>query len=319
MFTLTPLKSAGWMDDELINKVDNKNIYLTTVTMENNCKQHGVRGIIDHSIIEELIGSMDALEYDARVLGKSVHMAGLKYPMFKREKHIVKPFYYQKELNKKYIVVNVLDPYDRKPFCLAWYLTEIVAPFRTWVIAEYPKEPFEKIRFDNSSINDYKRIIKEVEDKIGIEPYILLIDPNYGNSPRRQGENVTTIKDLLSSSDMSVSKDCPWAMMRFHYYDAMDDHTVGHKAVQELLKYKDAEGDKMGFEPRFFIFEGMYNHIYGFTHYRDSVIDPITSREKVGEDGKDFMDCARYYAMAEPWRYSPMQKYQQFEYNSKRR
>ena len=294
LMEFTPLTVSGWIYDKYVNTpVDT--VSITYSTMEDNCKQHATGGLLDHSVIEQFKRECDPLEYDARILGKFTHLAGLKYPTFNRNKHIVEPFPYIHHIkNNKAIIVNVLDPHDRKPFSLGWYLVYVNEPYKCYTIKEYPEQPFEKIRYSDLSIGDYARIIKDVEDRIGAESYIRFIDPNYGNRHVRQMDTVPkSVKDELGDYGL-------------YYYDVTDNLTIGHKKVQEALR-----------NDCFYIFNGLYNHIYSMTHYRDMIIDPMTSREKVCEDGKDFADLVRYLMVSEAWLYNPALKNKQFEYQNK--
>jgi len=303
MFSLTPLMDAGWMDDAIIDKVDNINSFITYATMEDNCKQHGKNGVIDHSVIERMKQEFDPLEYEARVYGKSIHLAGLKYPMFDRNIHIIPPFKYKDDLNVHYIIVNVLDPHDRKPFALGWYLVSLYEPYTCYAIAEYPTQPFEKIRYCSDSIQDFVDVIRDIESRIG-EPYLRFIDPNYGNRHTRTRESKPrSIKDELQDYGL-------------YYYDANDNVELGHKKVQEMLGYK-VDGD-MVVHPKLYFFEGLYNHIYAMTHYRHAIIDPLTSKEKICEDGKDFADLLRYLALSDAWLYKPGIKHKQFQFRGRR-
>lgn len=300
MFTLTPLIDAGWMDDAIVNKTNNKTSFIVYAEMEDNCKLHGINGILDHKIIEKIISELDPLEYDARVKGKSIHYAGLRYPTFDRNIHISKPpDNYKSKLNSSYIIVNVLDPHDRKPFALGWYLVSLVEPYKCYAIAEYPTEPFERIRVDIKSITEYVDIIKSIEKDIG-DPYLRYIDPNYGNRHTRQTEAIPrSIKDDLQDYGL-------------YYYDVSDSLEIGHRRVQEMLKYTDDIAPRLSFAPN------LYNHIYALTHYRHGNIDPLTSKEKINEDGKDFADLIRYLAVSDAWLYNPQSKYKQFEFKGRR-
>lgn len=295
MFTLTPLIDAGWMDDAILNKVDNITTFMCTADMEANCKQHGKNGVIEHSIIAKIISELDPYEYEARVKGKSLHLSGVCYPQFDKGRHIARAKNYKERLKKDFIIVNVLDPHDRKPFALGWYLVSLSEPYTCYAIAEYPIEPFEKIRFDNKSITDYVGIINNIEKSIG-QSYMRFIDPNYGNRHVRQTEAIQkSVKEELQDFGL-------------YYYDVNDNIDIGHKLVKERLKSN-----------TLFVAPELYNHIYGFSHYRHTIIDPLTSKEKLCDDGKDFMDLVRYLCVSDAWMYNPRIKGKQQQYETKGR
>ncbi len=314
MFTFTPLFTAGFMLDNFINKVDD-NIKVTYSEAESNCKIHGIRGIRTHESIIEKMKFLNPLEYDARIKGKFMFSAGLKYPQFNKDIHFIEPFTYRDDknrLDKNYIIVNVLDPHDRKPFALGWYLVEIVKPYRCYVIEEYPKEPYERISFDGKSTREYALLIKGVEERIG-SSYIRFGDPNYGNRHSRRGndEQRSIFEDLQEAGNE------PGIGIDLTYYDVSDNLQVGHKEVQDMLLWKKNENGELITFPRLYIWHGIYNHVYAMTHYRDKEIDPITSKERICEDGKDFADLMRYLAMSRAWLYNPENKYKQNEYKKR--
>jgi hypothetical protein len=310
MFTMTPLMSAGFMVEEYINDPDTDNIKVTYARMEDNCIEHGVRGIRLHKAIQQKASKCDPLEYEARVEGKFMYLSGSKYPMFKKDVHVIEPFEYKEMLNDRYTIINTIDPHDRKPFSLGWYLVELEEPYRMFCLAEYPTERFEKIRTSATTLQEYVEIIKGIEERIGI-PYLRFGDPNYGEKTVIRKENKNSLYEELYeiSTDMGYPID---------YMPANDNLEVGHKAVQEMLSYLECEG-KIVIEPRLYFFKGLYNHMYAMTHYRDKDIDPTTGKEKLDPDGKDFADIVRYAVITEPWLFRPSMAGAQFIIRKKER
>ena len=312
MFTLTPLMGASFMIDEYINAVDDYT-KVTTARMEDNCLSHGVRGIRSHEAILQKISKCDPLEIEARVEGKFVFLAGMKYPMFSKDIHIVDTIKYEKEeINNRYIIVNIIDPHDRKGFVMGWYLVELSKPYRAVAIKEYPEYPFEKIRTCSKTIREYVGIIKDIESQIG-KPYLRWGDPNYGEKQVIRADS----KDSLFEEIYRISNEMGYPI---DYKGVQDDLTIGHKAVQERLRWeKDLSTGEMVINPTLFIKKGLYNHLYALTHYRDSDIDPITGKEKIDPDGKDFADLMRYFSVSGSWLYNPQLVGRQLEYQSRER
>ncbi len=50
--------------------------------------------------------------------------------------------------------------------------------------------------------------------------------------------------------------------------------------------------------PKIYFLDTLYNCKYAMLHYRHGKIDPMTSKEVVCDDGKDFADCIRYAVMS---------------------
>lgn len=78
--------------------------------MEDNCIEHGVRGILKHQDIERMIGEYNEEDLQARVHGKFQHLTGLVFKSWNRAMHGVKPFILNK---KEWSVIELLDPHPR--------------------------------------------------------------------------------------------------------------------------------------------------------------------------------------------------------------
>lgn len=116
-FSVTPLKHSAWMEDEIVNKADGVRKAVIEADVEDNCKQHGVRGFLEHQNIENMIAEYPDDERETRAKGKFGHSLGVIHKKFKREVHVIKPF----EINyKDYTIVCALDTHPRLPEALSW-------------------------------------------------------------------------------------------------------------------------------------------------------------------------------------------------------
>src|SRR5690606_5782243 len=118
--TLTPLKHSAWIKNDIVDEADKEEILgkefrqkgYVTGEIEQNCKEHGVRGILNHIDIEKMLAEYPPDEYEARAKGKFGHLMGRVHKLFDRNIHVIKPF----QLNQRdYAVYQFLDPHPRTP------------------------------------------------------------------------------------------------------------------------------------------------------------------------------------------------------------
>lgn len=108
--TLTPLEYSAWIKDDLYDKADGKMVDYIEADMEDNCKEHGVRGILEHSNIERQISQWPEDEIEARAHGKFGHLLGKIIKSFNRKIHVIRPFEMKFE---KYCVYMALDTHPQ--------------------------------------------------------------------------------------------------------------------------------------------------------------------------------------------------------------
>jgi len=107
-WSMTPLTYSAWIKD-WIN--DNPGLVdYVEAEMEDNCKIHGVRGILEHKHIQIMSDSFPEDEREARVFGKFGHLIGRVHKGFKRKVHVIKPFPIDE---KRYTTYMALDPHPR--------------------------------------------------------------------------------------------------------------------------------------------------------------------------------------------------------------
>ena len=112
-FTFTPLMYAGWIKSWMDEQLEGEGqLDYVEAEMEDNCKVHGIRGILEHSNIKKLADSYPEDEKQARVYGKFGHLIGRVHKTFRRKIHVIKPF----SINEKdFTVYKALDPHPRVP------------------------------------------------------------------------------------------------------------------------------------------------------------------------------------------------------------
>ena len=118
----TPLKGSAWLYDHIIANPDpelikqGQRVYVEA-EIEDACKQHGIRGHLEHDHILRMIAEYTEDEKQARVFGKFQHLVGLRFKMFSRNIHVIRPF----NINfKDYCVFEALDPHPRTNDMITW-------------------------------------------------------------------------------------------------------------------------------------------------------------------------------------------------------
>ncbi len=155
--TATPLTGSAWMYDHIMNYKGDKQgqrdfLY---ADVEDNCIEHGVRGILKHKDIERMIAEYDDEDKQARAHGKFHHLVGLVFKNFNKKIHIIKPF---KITDKDFITIEALDPHPRNPDAVSWLsvdrkgtkflVNELYGTFRTPELAEKIHNKADRYRIE---------------------------------------------------------------------------------------------------------------------------------------------------------------------------
>lgn len=285
IFILTPLEGSGWYHDvfETPERLG-KDVFVLEGSSEENCIEHGVRGVIPHAALEDTWRDYDEAELPARRDGKYLHLAGAIYKTYRDDHsgHVWEKFpdwYQECWQQQRFTLYRVVDPHDRKPFAIAWHA--VFPNEHVVTVAEWPDEswrPFHKINSCNWSVPMYVKMILETEKLLGKKADVCLIDPNFGLAAKKGGASV-----LQEFEDNGL-----------YGWDLPPDAiAAGHLAVKQLL------GDPgKGIEPRWNILEHCKNMRYGLSHYgykesRDASRGLSETPELVN---KDFCDLGRYPA-----------------------
>lgn len=245
--TATMLKGSGWMFDHIVDgrsddgelqelaKVQRKYI---EAPVEAACKQHGVRGHLNHSDIEKMIAEYDEDEKQARVYGKFQHLVGMIFKTFNRQIHVIKPF--QIDM-RNYCVYEFLDPHPRNPDATLWIAIDRKG--RKFVVDElYLKcqNGAEELATNIKNKSSTYRIVRRMCD------------------PSAFIEDQHTNKSLASRlADHGLI-----------YLEASKTRTASDKRIQEALNYVQLPTGEFVKEPEFYIFDTCKRLIFEMEHYR---------------------------------------------------
>jgi len=236
--TATPLAGSEWMYDEILVNPDNdkgKRIFIES-TMEDACKQHGVRGHLEHSHIEQIISQYSEDEKQARVYGKFQHLTGLVFKMFSPKIHVIKPF----DINfRDFSVYNFLDCHPRTPDAVAWYAVDRKGT--KYVIDEL----FANVDGDQELVQR----IKEKDSQYRVVRHVA--DPSAFIEDQHRGTSLA----------MSLQK------QGLFYEEATKARTQANRRIETALNHT-MVADHMVMPPEVYFLDHCTRHIYEMQHFR---------------------------------------------------
>jgi len=115
-WTMTPLSYSAWIKDDLYDKRDGRNIDYVTADVEDNCIEHGVRGMLKHDNIEKMLARYPEAEKEARAHGKFGHLLGLVHKNFEPKIHVIEPF----QIDNNFTIYHAIDTHPRVPDANLW-------------------------------------------------------------------------------------------------------------------------------------------------------------------------------------------------------
>jgi hypothetical protein len=281
LMTMTPV-SEPWIFDDIYSQAannggDRKDIAAFTAWPDENKKSNG--GFLDDEAVERYRETLSEEELEARKYGRWMHLIGRVHKQFSNDVHILdRP---PVDIEQCCLGVTV-DPHDRLPFAIGWFA---VTPGNDIVfIDEWPREPFEKIRQCDKTVEDYARLLSK-----GPSPVWRIMDPNYGR--RRSLSSGLTIADEFQLRGVAFDT------------TVTDDLAAGHKRVQEYLAWDREKPLDSTNQPKLYVLRRCRNIIKGFHNYvwddwKGKIAEGKAAKQKPREAYKHFMDVVRYTVMA---------------------
>lgn len=298
MMVMTPLTKSAWVADDLLPQATPEGgVYVFYADVEQNCKQHGIRGRLDHDYIHNfLIKQYDEDELAARVEGKFTHLSGLVFKGLRVEIHHPTIPDEMKFGQNDYRIIQVFDPHDAYPPFSVWYAIDRY--YHVQAVDEYPRltesggQFFHQIKGYNKTTKENCMEFWRIEKENGWngKDIIRVIDPNFGNQMKQ------TVGLKLHQFYAKCGREIgyPYLKYRANVNDSIED---GHALIRDWLK-PTPDG-----EARFTITNRCPNLWYHFTHYtwktrtgkkleQDGVGEVVAERFKAG------IDVTRYLFMA---------------------
>ncbi len=247
--TATPLEGSGWLYDHI---VDGKNDGLDEelgdmakrqrinieADVESACKQHGVRGHLEHEHIQAMIAEYDEDEKQARVHGKFQHLAGLRFKRWSRSVHVIKSF----QVNpREYCVYQYIDPHPRNPDAVLW--VAVNRNGQKFVVDEL----WTKCQ---NGTEELAGVIKKKDDMYRII--------------WRAGDPSMFIKDQ-HQDESTAAKLTRYGL---DYVEATKQRTASDKAIEDALSYVQLPNGEFVKQPDIFVMEHCKRTIWEMEHYR---------------------------------------------------
>jgi hypothetical protein len=227
IWTYTPLFSSGWIKDWMDEAVTNGLADYVEAEMEDNCLEHGIRGILEHENIVRMANSFPAAEREARVFGKFGHLIGRVHKGWNRQIHVRKAI----PLNPKdWTTYMALDPHPRVADHVMWM--SVNAKGQKIISADLQSEGGAK---------DLSVRIKDIETKHNFRmgsPRI--IDPSAFVEDQHKDKREKTFAEELEKYGLYFAggaKDLNAGIKRTD--DALDYEVVGERMVRspELIVF----------------------------------------------------------------------------------
>jgi phage terminase large subunit-like protein len=215
-----------------------RSVYHLTADVESACKEHGVRGHLNHADILRMIAEYPEDEMQARAYGKFAHLIGLIYKKFDPKIHVIKPF---NVTEKDFVVYEYLDPHPRNPDAVMWvavdkYGTKYVVD-EMYTVPEDTKDLAAKIKN------------KASQYRIGgrwADPWIFNEDQHIDNDKN--------LDQKLQEEGLT-------------YLPAPKQRTAANKRIETAINFQ-MVGDHMLRPPELYIFENCKRTIWEFQNYR---------------------------------------------------
>jgi len=280
MVFMTPLTGAGWFFDEVVPRHQENIVY---GDIEENCKEHGKRGQLEHANIERMIAEMDPEEIEARAHGKAMYLQGLIFKNFDPRVHVADQHF---TVPAGAQVWQIVDPHADKPFATIWGFADHSGTL--FVADEWPNEDFYKMHGCTLGIQDYKRIFAQKEQGWHVTKRIM--DRHFAEV--RTVHTRKTLREEFSAAGLHYD---------LSYHGGIEEVDVGIVKVRDYLRYDTSKPIDSLNRPLLYISPKCTNTIKSFQRWS---IDPKTGKPK--DDFKDFCDVVRYWVMGNPKHSAPV-------------
>ena len=280
---MTSLNENPWITD-LFAKADGDKVRVVFADVEENCKQHGVNGTLEHEQVEKILAQYDAEEREARKTGKPLSISGRIFKTFDRAVHVSKHNLVPPEEGVS--LYQVVDPAIGKPLAVIYAYVDAAGVVH--VYDEHPDFEFHGAKDQDLTVDGYCSIFKAKEKGRAIS--VRIMDRHFGNVRRTLGGKT------LRQEFADCPKENEGPQFEDSYTDTGDAEVeTGILKVKEYLAYDKAKPIDGLNRPRFIISPNCINTINSLERWTR---DPRTRKPK--EDYKDFADCVRYLLMSNP-------------------
>lgn len=285
IISMTPLEGADWIFEEG-GLLDSEDCFILYADMEDNCREHGVRGVLEHQHIDKILSKLTPGEREARKCGKPLSAVHTIFgSSWSPEVHIieddVKP-----PMGSQFGMT--VDPADGKPYAVAWWWVDP----RGHIVFDYnwPEENWVKLMRNKPILpimEEYGQLFKRYEGTREMEWRIM--DRHFGAN-----RNVRTGKTLIEDWEQ-------WGYSFQPSYHTDNEVPTGILKVQEYLSFDRARPLNGMNLPRVYVKRRCKNIIMSVPKWPRKV-DPmkLVSEPDRNSVYKDFCDVVRYTCMLQP-------------------
>ena len=298
LITATPLSGCAHIYRDVVLREDGRDIIVLYGDIEENCIEHGVRGMLNHRDIEFAIENMPDEERQSRAHGKFLFLSGNVFKEWDRDWHIIENPASESNLRitggkipATWPRVMLLDPHERICSYAIWVS---VSPDDTYyVYDEFPDwDEYKEFYEHNSSPYNWTMTVDRIrkhEKEFGVSTYRLM-DPRGAKFTVDQEYNVfeffTVKMGLNFRSQIAAGR------------TRNENVESGHQLVRDRLANQKL---KVFGRCKHFIYM-MEN--YRYQDYSRKIGEGKTPKEEVQTKYKHAPDLVRYLCQDEP-RYVP--------------
>lgn len=208
--------------------------------IESACKEHGVRGHLEHEHIMNIIAEYSEEEKQARIYGKFQHLVGLVFKRWNRNIHVIRPF----DINDRdYVVWEMIDPHPRTPDAILW--VAIDEKGRKFVVDEL----FIKCQ---GGVEELAQRIKNKASQFRVVKRIA--DPSAFITNQHDLDGKSLAERL---SDLGLT-----------YEPATKTREQSDRRIEDALAYTKLDTGEMIKAPEVYIFDTCNRLIFEMEHYR---------------------------------------------------
>ena len=286
VFPGTPLYDAAWIKDDLVDKaIQDDSISVIGGELEEACADHSPGGHLPHKEIVRLMNSYDPEQYEARVHGKFMHLSGVIYKSFTRDKYTSKSI----PPAQIYTPFQIIDPAGfQKPFSIIWGQVVMDPPHGLRILREWPNGSagpqflFENMKDPSMKVEDYAKVFEEVEHSLGFvkDNVTRILDRRYGHV--RDNADGKCLREHFADYGYYFTDS-------YSVPEKIPELRTGVAAVKNYLKL-----DERTKVPYLVIDQSCLNTIRALERW---AVDPKTMKPK-DDVWKNFADVVRYLCAA---------------------
>lgn len=276
---MTSLATNPWVVDGILGKANGEDVRVLYSGIEENCKQHGKNGHLEHDQIIKILDQYDPDEREARSTGKPLSLSGRIFKKFNETVHVV-PEIVPPASGVSYGLA--IDPAIGKPMYILFRFVDGAGVVHYF--DEYPNHiKFQGAKDESLTLTDYAEIIRKRMRGHTFDS--LIIDRHFAGARRNMGGQ-TFLADFQEH----------FPDMRASYSLASDEVETGVNRVKEYLAWDESKEISAINRPRIQISRtGCPNLVASLGRWgrNPRTGDPL-------EEFKDPIDALRYDLMSNP-------------------